>query len=219
MPATRSKARPASTRCGSTVPTSTRRSTSRRTAAERGSPATSPTSPWTSPASSAFSSTPWAAPTPSRCDLTRTDVTQIGIDLGGQPGKAGGDGAADTIIINGTKGKDGITGTNNNGVVTILGLAEEVTISNFEANDRIVINGLGGDDAITASGLTGMLFTANGGDGNDVLVGSPGNDILTGGNGDDVLIGGAGQDGLGGGPCNNLLLPSAPTPRGSPRSA
>ena len=86
---------------------------------------------------------------------------------------------------------------------------QEVTISNFEANDRIVINGLGGDDAITASGLTGMLFTANGGDGNDVLVGSPGNDILTGGNGDDVLIGGAGQDVLDGGPGNNILIQSA----------
>jgi Ca2+-binding RTX toxin-like protein len=142
-------------------------------------------------------------------DLTRTDVTQVGIDLGGQPGNAGGDGAADTIVINATNGNDAITVTNNNGVVTVLGLAEEVTISNFEANDRIVINGLGGDDAITATGLTGMLFTANGGDGNDILVGSPGDDILTGGNGDDVLIGGAGQDVLDGGPGNNILIQSA----------
>ena len=152
-------------------------------------------------------------------DLTRTDVTQVGIDLGAQPGTAGGDGAADTIVINGTNGNDAITVTNNNGVVTISGLAEEVTISNFEANDRIVINGLGGDDAITATGLTGMLFTANGGDGNDVLVGSPGNDILTGGNGDDVLIGGPGQDVLDGGPGNNILIQSATTGGGSPDSA
>src|SRR5262249_56534526 len=61
-----------------------------------------------------------------------------------------------------------------------------------EADDRIVINGLGGDDVITASGLTGMLLTENGGDGDDVLVGSPGNDTLNGGNGDDVLLGRAG---------------------------
>jgi Ca2+-binding RTX toxin-like protein len=144
-------------------------------------------------------------------DLTRTDVTQVGIDLGAQPGTAGGDGAADTIVINGTNGNDAITVTNNNGVVTISGLAEEVTISNFEANDRIVINGLGGDDAITATGLTGMLFTANGGDGDDILVGSPGNDVLNGGNGDDVLIGGPGQDVLDGGPGNNILIQSATT--------
>ena len=33
---------------------------------------------------------------------------------------------------------------NNNGVVTISGLATEVTIVDFDATDRLVINGLGG---------------------------------------------------------------------------
>ena len=37
-----------------------------------------------------------------------------------------------------------------------------------------------------------MLLTANGGDGDDVLIGSAGNDTLNGGAGDDVLIGGRG---------------------------
>jgi Ca2+-binding RTX toxin-like protein len=152
-------------------------------------------------------------------DLTGTDVTQVAIDLGAQPGTPSGDGVADTIVINATNGNDAITVTNNNGVVTVSGLPQAVTISNFEANDRIVINGLGGDDAITASGLTGMLFTANGGDGDDVLVGSPGDDILTGGNGDDVLLGGAGQDVLDGGPGNNVVVQSATTGGGSPASA
>src|SRR5262249_17343195 len=115
----------------------------------------------------------------------------------------------DTIVLNATNGNDAITIVNNNGVITVSGLPEAVTISNFEANDRIVINGLGGDDVITASGLTGMLLTANGGDGDDVLIGSPGNDTLTGGNGDDVLIGGGGQDVLDGGPGNNIVLTSA----------
>ncbi len=142
-------------------------------------------------------------------DLSGTDVKQVAIDLGAQPGTAGGDGKADTIVINATNGDDAITIVNNNGVVTVSGLGEDVTISNFEANDRIVINGLGGDDVITASGLTGILFTANGGDGDDVLIGSPGNDILTGGNGDDVLIGGGGQDVLDGGPGNNVVIASA----------
>ena len=35
-----------------------------------------------------------------------------------------------------------------------------------------------------------MLLTADGGDGDDVLIGSAGEDILLGGAGDDVLIGG-----------------------------
>ena len=79
-------------------------------------------------------------------------------------------------------------------MVTVSGLGETVTISNFDANDRIVINGLGGDDVIEASGLQpGILLTANGGDGDDILIGGAGNDTLNGGAGDDILIGGPGR--------------------------
>jgi Ca2+-binding RTX toxin-like protein len=101
-------------------------------------------------------------------------------------------------------------------VVTVSGLPTTVTISGFEAaNDRIVINGLGGDDVITASGLQAdVLFTANGGDGNDILIGGPGNDTLNGGAGDDILIGGGGQDILDGGTGQNVLL-QAPVTRTS----
>jgi Ca2+-binding RTX toxin-like protein len=62
-----------------------------------------------------------------------------------------------------------------------------------------------------AAGLSGMLLTANGGDGNDVLVGSRGNDILNGDAGDDVLIGNGGIDVLDGGTGNNVVLNSATT--------
>ncbi len=139
-------------------------------------------------------------------DLTGTDVSKVKIDLAAAGG--GGDGQVDTIVINATNGNDAITVSNNNGVVTVSGLAAEVTISGFEATDRIVINSLAGDDVITASALTGMQLTADGGDGNDVLVGSAGNDTLLGGAGDDVLNGGAGLDILDGGPGNNILIQS-----------
>jgi Ca2+-binding RTX toxin-like protein len=141
-------------------------------------------------------------------DLTGTDVKQVAIDLAGTPGT--GDGQADTVVLNATNGNDVIAVTNNNGVVTVSGLAAKVTISNFDANDRLVVNGLGGNDIIIASGLSGMQLTANGGDGRDVLIGSPGNDILTGGAGDDLLIGVGGQDVLDGGPGNNTVI-RAPT--------
>ena len=59
----------------------------------------------------------------------------------------------DTVIINATNGDDVIIVSSDNGVVTVTGLGETVTITNFDANDRIVINGLGGDDVIEASGL------------------------------------------------------------------
>jgi Ca2+-binding RTX toxin-like protein len=140
-------------------------------------------------------------------DLSGTGVTGVAIDLGAAAG--GPDGAVDTITINATNGDDVISIANNGGVVTISGLADTVTITNFDANDRIVINGLGGDDVIEASGLgNAMLLTANGGDGDDVLIGSAGPDTLTGGAGDDVLIGGGGQDVLDGGPGDNIVIGS-----------
>jgi Ca2+-binding RTX toxin-like protein len=52
------------------------------------------------------------------------------------------------------------------------------------------------------------MLTANGGDGDDILLGGAGNDTLSGGAGDDVLIGGGGQDVLDGGPGNNVVLQS-----------
>ena len=142
-------------------------------------------------------------------DLTGTNVDQVAIDLSSPPGSNHGDGALDTVVINGTKGADTITITNNNGVVKVSGLATDVTISGFEATDRLVINGLGGDDVIDASGFTGMQLTLSGGDGDDVLIGSRGNDILQGNAGDDVLIGGGGQDVLDGGTGNNVVINSA----------
>ena len=141
-------------------------------------------------------------------DLTGTDVKNVAIDLGAAGG--GGDGQQDTVVIDATDGADVITITNDNGVVHVSGLASDVTISNFEATDRLVINGLGGDDVIQASGLGAALqLTENGGDGNDVLIGSAGNDVITGGAGDDVLLGNGGLDVLDGGTGDNILIQGA----------
>src|ERR1700722_8483963 len=107
-------------------------------------------------------------------DLTGTGVKNVNIDLASPAGSGLGDGQADTIVINATGGDDVITVTNSGGLITDSGLSAAVTISGAEAaNDRLVINGLGGDDVINASGLSGILLTANGGDGADVLIGSP----------------------------------------------
>jgi Ca2+-binding RTX toxin-like protein len=64
-----------------------------------------------------------------------------------------------------------------------------------------------------------MQLVADGGDGDDILIGSAGNDILHGGVGDDVLIGNGGQDVLDGGPGNNTVIPGAPAPGPSPAVA
>ena len=127
-------------------------------------------------------------------DLSGTDVAELDIDLGA-PGDVG-DGAADTVTIDGTSGDDVIQVFLEGTTLSVFGLAEQVVIRNFEAaNDHLVINGLAGDDVITATGvLSPVGIVANGGAGDDILLGGAGDDVLDGGAGDDVLIGGAGQD-------------------------
>ena len=57
-----------------------------------------------------------------------------------------------------------------------MGLAARINIAGFETTfDHLVINGLAGDDVIMGSGLgAGIPFTANGGDGDDILIGGRG---------------------------------------------
>jgi Ca2+-binding RTX toxin-like protein len=143
-------------------------------------------------------------------DLSGTDATKVDVNLAGTLGSSAGDGAADTIVIDGTNGDDVIQIVQNGSTVTVLGLATEVTISNFDIGDRLVINGLGGDDVVEASGLgLGLLLTANGGDGDDILVGGNGDDTLNGEAGDDVLVGGPGTDMLDGGAGDNVVIQAA----------
>jgi Ca2+-binding RTX toxin-like protein len=89
-------------------------------------------------------------------DLSGTDVKQVNIDLAGLSG--GGDGQADTINIV-TANPDAIKVTDHhNGVVTVSGLSEKLTISNFETNlDQLQING----QSVTVD--TGGTSTANDG--------------------------------------------------------
>jgi Ca2+-binding RTX toxin-like protein len=139
-------------------------------------------------------------------DMSGTDVSEVNIDLGNSAGT--GDGFADTIIINATNGDDVVLVTDENGVITVLGLGTQFNIFNFEAaNDRLIINTLGGDDVIDGSALgAGFAFTGNGGNGDDILIGGAGADVLNGDAGDDVLIGGLGQDILNGGVGDNILI-------------
>ena len=140
-------------------------------------------------------------------DLSGTDVTQVNLNLAATGGA--GDGAADTVIINGTSGDDVIAAAGDASGVSVFGLAAVVNITGAEAaNDRLVVQALAGDDVVDASGLAAgaIQLAADGGDGDDILIGGAGNDQLSGGAGDDVLIGWPGQDVLDGGPGNNILL-------------
>ena len=65
----------------------------------------------------------------------RQPVRELVLELDAQPAidLGGVDGAADTIVLNATGGDDAIVVTNNNGVITVSGLGQEVTITGFEA--------------------------------------------------------------------------------------
>src|SRR5205814_3695951 len=70
-------------------------------------------------------------------DLSGTDVTQVNLNLAATGGA--GDGAADTVIINGTGGDDVITAAGDASGVSVFGLAAVVNITGAEAaNDRLV---------------------------------------------------------------------------------
>ena len=129
------------------------------------------------------------------------DVTQVN----------GADGAGDEFDLSQDNGQAIFNRLN-------LGL---FTLTN-EGIEQFDVNGQGGDDSFTINDLTGsevqsVVFsggdgndflnanntstpvTADGGDGDDILIGGSGDDILIGGNGADLLIGGAGNDILIGG--------------------
>ena len=139
-------------------------------------------------------------------DLSGTDVTTVAPDLGGD------DGAADNVIANGTNDADVISVAGSGATANVTGLAARTAISGAVANsDRVTVNALAGDDVVDASGLaaSSILLTADGGQGDDVLIGGDGNDTLRGGDGDDVLLGGLGNDTLDGGPGSNVVIDSA----------
>jgi Ca2+-binding RTX toxin-like protein len=128
-------------------------------------------------------------------DLSGTDLTETGLDLRGPNG--GGDGAADTVTVNGTEGADTFGAAGDAGGVDVFGLHNAVNIFFQEqANDRLTLNALGGNDVVDATSLEadGVQLTMNGGLGIDSLLGSEGDDLINGGDGNDVALMGAGDD-------------------------
>jgi Ca2+-binding RTX toxin-like protein len=139
-------------------------------------------------------------------DVTGTDLTAVNLNLASRVG--GGDGAADSVIVDATNDNDvvKVTGTATDGV-TVSGLNATTRISGTDAGDTLTVNGQAGDDAIDASTLAAgaVALTADGGDGDDVLQGSAGEDTLLGGAGDDMLNGGPGLDVVDGGTGLNVI--------------
>jgi Ca2+-binding RTX toxin-like protein len=142
-------------------------------------------------------------------DLSGTGVAQVNLDLANPPTSGAGDILADAITVMGLNGNDAVTITGTPAGVSVHGLSATVNIVGSDPTlDQLILQLLAGDDALLAADLQdGVIkLTADGGPGDDILVGSVGADTLLGGDDDDVLNGGPGLDALDGGPGDNLLI-------------
>jgi hypothetical protein len=92
-------------------------------------------------------------------DLTATDVKAANIDLGSPAGSGLGDGAADTVIQDGTDGPDHVHVTRSGSQVLTTGLATRTSIVGSEAaNDTLQVDTLGGEDSVAvAPDVSGLI--------------------------------------------------------------
>jgi Ca2+-binding RTX toxin-like protein len=132
-------------------------------------------------------------------DTTGTDLKSVALDLEATIGGGNGDGAVDSVTVNGTNDADDIQITATGNDVDVNGTPPAVQIEHSEAaNDRLTVDGLGGADTITAGpGLAALIqLVINGGTDADLLTGGDGNDRFVGQQGSDSMFGGAGDDTL-----------------------
>ena len=132
-------------------------------------------------------------------DTTGTGLKSVVLDLEVAIGGGAGDGAADSVTVNGTNDPDDIQITATGNAVDVNGAPVTVQIDHSEAaNDKLTVNGLGGADTITAGrGLAALIqLVINGGAEVDVLTGGDGDDRIVGQQQNDSMFGGAGNDTL-----------------------
>jgi Ca2+-binding RTX toxin-like protein len=115
-------------------------------------------------------------------DLTGTDLTKANIDLSGVPGSGAGDGAADTVTVDGTDGADNVRVDPAAGGIRVSGLSTDVQVTGADgASDSVDVNTLGGDDTINSGlGISGPAINVDGGAGNDTATysGTPFDDTI-----------------------------------------
>jgi Ca2+-binding RTX toxin-like protein len=89
-------------------------------------------------------------------DLRATDVRAVNVDLAATGGA--GDGAADSVVVNGTDRNDRIDISGDAARVRVRGLAARVQILRAEAaNDRLEVNTLAGNDRVSRALAPGSL--------------------------------------------------------------
>jgi Ca2+-binding RTX toxin-like protein len=107
----------------------------------------------------------------------------------------GGDGT-DTVEVNGGNGAEQFTATANGTRVRFDRINPAPFSIDIGTSEKLTLNANGGDDSFSATGNLAALIalTADGGTGNDTLLGSNGADVLLGGDGNDFVDGNQGND-------------------------
>jgi Ca2+-binding RTX toxin-like protein len=132
-------------------------------------------------------------------DVSGTRLKLVTLDLEAAIGGGTGDGAADSVTVNGTNDPDEIQISADGSAVDLFGAQPNLRIDHSEAaNDKLTVNGLGGADTITGGpGLAALIqLVINGGTDVDVLTGGDGNDRIAGQQANDSMFGGSGDDTL-----------------------
>lgn len=141
-------------------------------------------------------------------EMTGTALREVVVNLSAAGGA--GDGAADTVSVNGRRTAETITLTQDTLGVSVLGLSATTRVTGGEVGvDTLVVKGDAGNDVLDARAIAApaIKLTLDGGDGDDRLLGSGGNDLLLGGEGNDRVLWnlGAGQDVVDGGIGNDTV--------------
>lgn len=107
-----------------------------------------------------------------------------------------GGAGVDTVQVNGGGGAEIFTATANGTRVRFDRLDPAPFSIDIGTSEKLVLNMNGGDDRFSATGNLAALIqiTADGGTGNDTILGSNGADLLLGGDGDDFVDGQQGND-------------------------
>jgi Ca2+-binding RTX toxin-like protein len=113
--------------------------------------------------------------------------------------------------VNGTSGNDVVHISRAGGLAGLMGLyavnvnghTQYMTKQQLE-NTQFNLGA--GNDVLVVDGDVGVGIHADGGSGNDVMIGGGGNDHFQGGSGNDVIAGRGGNDCIDGGRGNDVLL-------------
>jgi hypothetical protein len=114
------------------------------------------------------------------------------------------------VIVTGTNHSDAAAVLGANGALRVFGLRASVVVTGAEpANDSLALRMLDGDDIVDASGLAPsvMKLSVDGGNGNDILVGSRATTSWPARRATTCSSAGPGQDSLDGGPGLNIVIP------------